>query len=156
MLYIILRFSIIGFVNKEITEVMNSPYLYATPMQALATKIFVLGKYILMLFLPLKLNYDYSFNQIPYTNFGDWRVLLSIVLQLALLIYALTQIGKKSLVAYGILFYFFSVFIVSNLVVDTGGVMGERFLFQASFGFLIAVVSVISILFQKINLNEKF
>lgn len=155
VLYIILRFSIIGFVNKEITEVMNSPYLYATPMQALATKIFVLGKYILMLFLPLKLNYDYSYNQIPYTNFGDWKVLLSITVQLALLIYAFKEIGKKNLIAYGILFYFLSVFIVSNLVVDTGGVMGERFLFQASFGFLIAVVSVISILFQKINLNEK-
>ncbi len=155
VLYMLLRFSIIGFVHKEITEVMNSPYLYATPMQALATKIFVLGKYIIMLFLPLKLNYDYSYNQIPYSNFGDWQVLLSIVVQLGLLIYALKEIRKKSLIAYGILFYFFSVFIVSNLVVDTGGVMGERFLFQASFGFLIAIVASISLLLQKISIEQK-
>ncbi len=153
--YIVLRFSIIGFVNKEITEVMNAPFLYATPLQAFATKMFVLGKYIVMLFFPVTLNYDYSYNQIPYTDFGDWRVLLSIIVQLALLIYAFMQISKRNLIAYGILFYFFSVFIVSNLVVDTGGVMGERFLFQASFGFLIAIVSVLSLLIQKIKLDEK-
>ncbi len=153
--YITLRFSIIGFVHKEIAEVMNSPYLYATPLEAFATKIFVLGKYILMLFLPLNLNYDYSYNQIPYTSFSDWRVLLSIAVQLVLLVYAFKEIGKKSLIAYGILFYFFSVFIVSNLVVDTGGVMGERFVFQASFGFLIAIVAVISLLIKKIIIDEK-
>ena len=153
--YIVLRFSIIGFVHKEITEVMNSPYLYATPLEALATKMFVLGKYILMLFLPLNLNYDYSYNQIPYTSFSDWRVLLSIAVQLALLVYAFKEIGKKSLIAYGILFYFFSVFIVSNLVVDTGGVMGERFVFQASFGFLIAIVAATSLLIKKIIVEEK-
>lgn len=108
-----------------------------------------------MLFLPLKLNYDYSFNQIPYTNFGDWQVLLSIVIQLALLIYTFKEINKKNLIAYGILFYFFSVFIISNLVVDTGGVMGERFLFQASFGFLIAVVAGISLLLQNFFIEQK-
>lgn len=134
---------------------MNSPYLYATPLEALATKMFVLGKYILMLFLPLNLNYDYSYNQIPYTSFSDWRVLLSIAVQLALLVYAFKEIGKKSLIAYGILFYFFSVFIVSNLVVDTGGVMGERFVFQASFGFLIAIVAATSLLIKKIIVEEK-
>lgn len=134
---------------------MNAPYLFATPMESLATKIFVLGKYIVMLFLPVTLNYDYSYNQIPYTNFGDWRVLLSLVVQLALLIYAFTQISKRNLIAYGILFYFFSVFIVSNLVVDTGGVMGERFVFQASFGFLIALIAVTEFLFSKIKLEQK-
>ena len=152
--YVGLRFSFLSISHKEITEVMNAPFLLATPAQALATKVFVLGKYLYLLFLPLHLNYDYSYNQIPYTDFGDWRVRLSVGFQIALLIYAFKEISKRNLIAYGILFYFFTMFIVSNLAVNTGGVLCERFLFQPSFGFLIALVTAANFFIQKIRRGE--
>ncbi len=73
LLYFLLRFSVIGFVQKSggIQEIMNAPFLYATAAEALATKLFILGVYIKMLFWPYPLSYDYSFNQIPYVDFSN-------------------------------------------------------------------------------------
>lgn len=153
-LYMMLRMAVIGFVHKNITEVMNAPYLYATVTQAFATKFYVLGKYMMMLFFPYPLSYDYSYNQIPYTDFSDGKVWLSIIVQGALLIFAFMKLKEKNIFAYGILFYFFSIFIVSNLVVDTGGVMGERFLYQPSFGFCICIAALAQLFFSKITLNN--
>ncbi|HAP00808.1 MAG TPA: hypothetical protein DCQ93_02675 [Bacteroidetes bacterium] len=154
LFYIGIRFSVMDFVHKDITEIMNAPYLRATGTEAFATKMFVLGKYLVMLFYPHPLSYDYSFNEIPYKNLLDWQVIMSSIVQLALLIYAFLEIRNKNLIAYGILFYFFSIFIASNLLVDTGAPMAERFVFQASFGFLIALVVLIEKLISKLKLNE--
>lgn len=153
-LYMALRVAVIGFVNKHITEVMNAPYLYATATEALATKLLVLGKYIVLLFYPNPLSYDYSYNQIPYTGFSDWRVWLSVIVQAALLIFAFIKLKEKNIFAYGILFYFFSIFIVSNLLVDTGGVMGERFLYQPSFGFCICIAALLQLGFSKLTFSH--
>jgi len=152
-LYLMLRVAVIGFAHKSITEVMNAPYLYATVTQALATKLFVLGKYIMMLFYPNPLSYDYSYNQIPYRNFSDGSVWLSIIVQTALLVFAFMKLRERNILSYGILFYFFSIFIVSNLVVDIGGVMGERFLFQPSFGFCICMAALAQSFFSRIPIQ---
>lgn len=154
VLYMAFRVAVIGFVNKHITEVMNAPYLYATATEALATKLLVLGKYIVLLFYPNPLSYDYSYNQIPYTGFSDWRVGLSVIVQAALLIFAFIKLKEKNIFAYGILFYFFSIFIVSNLLVDTGGVMGERFLYQPSFGFCICIAALLQLGFSKLTFSH--
>lgn len=142
--YMMLRVAVIGFTHKEINEVMNAPYLLATPVQAFATKLYVLLLYIKLLFVPYPLCYDYSYNQIPYKELTDIFVILSVVIQAALLIYAVWLLRKRDMMAFAILFYFFSIFIVSNLLVDTGGVLGERFLFQPSAAFSICLALALS------------
>ena len=159
VIYWLMRISFVPFVNNHITEVEDAPFLFATPAQQLATKLMVLGKYIVLLFWPNPLSADYSYNQVPYVTFSDWRVWLSIIVQAALLIYAVVKIRDKSLIAYGILFYFLSMFIVSNLVLDIGVLMAERFLYQASFGVCIAVVVAGNELLKKLNfknISQKF
>jgi hypothetical protein len=65
-------------------ELLNNPFLYATPIEAMATKIFINLKYFLLMLLPLKLSSDYSFNSIPFRTFASPEVWLSIFLLLGL------------------------------------------------------------------------
>jgi len=51
--------------------------------------------------------------------------------------------------SYAILFYFFSIFIVSNLVIDIGATLGERFLYQASLGFCMCIALLLFYVHQK-------
>ncbi len=143
LFYMILRIAVIGFTHKQIDEVMNAPYMLATPLQALATKLYVLLLYIKLLFFPYPLSYDYSYHQIPYRNIFDFWTIVSVLINGALLVYAAINIRRKDMLSFALLFYFFSIFIVSNLLVDTGGVLGERFLFQPSVGYVLALVLVL-------------
>lgn len=155
VVYSLLRIGVIGFKQTEIHEIMNAPFLLATPVEAFATKIYVLLIYIKLLFIPYPLSYDYSYNQIPYKNLSDVWVITSIVLQLALLVFAIYRVAKRDLLAFAILFHFLSIFIVSNLIVNTGGVLGERFLFQASLGFALAIGLLLGRIQQLYQLSMK-
>lgn len=155
VMYSLLRIGVIGFKQTEIQEIMNAPFLLATPVEAFATKIYVLLIYIKLLFIPYPLSYDYSYNQIPYKNLSDVWVISSIVLQLALLVFAIYRVAKRDLLAFAILFHFLSIFIVSNLIVNTGGVLGERFLFQASLGFALTIGLLLGRIQQQYHLSMK-
>ncbi len=160
-IYWLLLKTFVPFVPASTSDVivLNQPYLLATPAQRLATELLVLGKYMLLLFYPNPLNCDYSYNQIPYVTFSDWRVWLSIAVQAAFVLYALLKLKEKNLITYGILFYFCSIFIYSNLVNIGDLNFGERFLYQSSFGFCIALIVFCNEMIQKIkfkDLSQKF
>jgi protein O-mannosyl-transferase len=150
-IYVLMRISIVPVMANAGADVLNAPYLYATPIQHMATALMLLGKYMLLLFWPNPLSCDYSYNQFPYVSFSDWRVWLSTLIQAALVVYALLKLKEKNVVSYGILFYFCSIFIVSNIVIDVGTFIGERFLYQPSFGFCLAIVAAGNEIIQKIN-----
>jgi protein O-mannosyl-transferase len=157
--YWFLRSVFVPFVPNNTVSMLDAPYFFATSLQRLATELMVLGKYMLLLFYPNPLSCDYGYNQIPYVNFSDWRVWLSVLVQAALLLYALIKLKEKNIVAYGILFYFCSIFMYSNLVYIGVLNFGERFLYQPSFGFCLALVAFLNEVFQKINfknLTQKF
>ncbi len=153
--YALMRFSIISVLTTTGTKDIDfAPYLFATPVQHFATALMVLGKYMLLLLWPNPLESNYTYNQVPYVNFSDWRVWLSVLIQTALVIYALVKLKEKSLISYGILFYFCSIFMVSNIVIDVGTFIGERFLYQPSFGFCIAIVAAANEILQKIKFKS--
>jgi tetratricopeptide (TPR) repeat protein len=145
IVYLIIRFSFFG-TSGHSTEILNSPFMLADFQQRLATKTFILGKYLLLLFLPYPLSYDYSYGQIPYVNFSSVYVVITIIIYISLFVYALLTIKKKNVVAYGILFYLISISIVSNYLIDIGATMGERFLFQPSIGFAICIGALLSMI----------
>lgn len=146
-IYLLIRFSFFGAAGHS-TAILNAPFMYATFQQQLATKILILGKYLLLLFIPYPLSYDYSYNQIPYVNFSSIYVWIVLLIYVALFVYALINVKKKSVLAYGILFYLFSISIVSNFLVDIGATMGERFLFQPSVGFAICAGVLLATVFE--------
>ncbi len=155
-IYLAIRFSIIGFAHTApIPDINTMPYAYATTLQMIATIIFILGKYLLMLFFPHPLSSDYSYNQIPYVSFSNPLVWLTIVMYVAMFVWAVMKLKTKNIFSYGIFFYFITLFIVSNIVVDTGAIMGERFLYLPSLGLLIAVVYLLDKIYSRVVFINK-
>lgn len=142
IVYAAIRIGLIGFTHEEVKEIMDNPYLLATPSQKFATILYVFLIYYRLLFYPHPLTYDYSYNQIPYHDFSDKTVLLSIAILLLLIAHAVYWIQKKDTLSYCIFFFYTSIFIVSNIVINIGAPLGERFLYQPSVAFCIGIVTL--------------
>jgi tetratricopeptide (TPR) repeat protein len=148
LVFLVIRGSIIGWtLGDPPMELMNNPFVKLegnafVPFafgEWLATVIFTLGKYLLVLIFPYPLTHDYYPRHIEIMEFSDWQVILSMLVYLGLGVFALLKIGKRNVLAYSILFYLISLSIVSNLFFPVGTNMSERFLFMPSVGFAIAL-----------------
>lgn len=153
--YLVIRSMFVGVGKQgEITEVLNNPFVGASPLEARATQIYVLLKYIRLLIFPHPLSADYSWKTIPYNNFGErivW-VLLSIVVHVAMVYFMIRLIVKRHWMGFAIAFYLFHLFLVSNLAMPIGATMGERLIYHSSLGFamvagylLIGLIKIIQV-----------
>lgn len=105
-----------------------------------ATALYMMGKYLLRLVFPHPLSYDYSYNEIPLTSFASAKVIVSLLVCAALGVIAIRELKKKSLLSFGILFFFITISMTSNLIVLIGATMADRFLYVPSLGFCLVVV----------------
>ena len=133
--YLFLRLRAVGLHSAESGDILNNPYLLATTAEALATKIFVLLKYLGLLFWPHPLSSDYSFNQIPYRSFSDPSVILSSAIHVGLVVLAVVLILRRHWIGFAFAFYLAHLSLVSNLAIDIGATMGERLIYHSSLGF---------------------
>ena len=147
-IYIIMRANLAGIIGDRVTtDIMDDPYLHATLIQKLATISQVQLRYLVLLIFPYRLSYDYSYNQIPLVNWSNLIALVSIVLHIAALVYALKNIRRNKIVSYFIFFYFITFSIFTNLVFNIGTSMAERFAYMPSFGLCVLLAySLIKIL----------
>jgi hypothetical protein len=111
------------------TEVLNNPYLFANTEEKWATKIFVLLKYLQLLFYPHPLSSDYSFNTILYRKFSSWDTLLSLFTYLSLAGLTIWLFIKKHPLAFGLIFFFGNLLMIGNILMDIGATMGERLIY---------------------------
>jgi tetratricopeptide (TPR) repeat protein len=108
-------------------------------MEQKATAFLILGRYLKLLFFPHPLVSDAGHAQIPLTSFGDWKALLSFLIPVGWGGWALLNVKKKSVFAFGILFYILTLSITSNLVFNIGTSYAERLLYVPVLGFAIAI-----------------
>ncbi|MCW3127073.1 MAG: Tetratricopeptide 2 repeat-containing protein [Bacteroidetes bacterium] len=142
LVFLILRsiYTQTGAVTSESTEILNNPFLYlpqgtAGMLQRYATIIMTFLLYYKLLIFPHPLTHDYFYNEIPYVGVSNPWFIVSFVVTIGLLVYAVMGLRKKSLPSYAILFYFITFSIVSNLFINVGSLMTERFVFMGSVGF---------------------
>lgn len=152
LLYVLVKYHVTGLSFNDHETILNTPYLYATAEQAFATKMYVMLKYICLLFFPHPLSYDYSYNQIPYINFSDPLFLIASAVITGLILLALLTLKKKNIFSFCILYYFAGISIVSNFIFKIGAPMGERFLFQPSVGFALAAGFLIYLFISHVNI----
>ncbi len=139
VLYLALRQSIVGGGGDSMTDsLINNPFLGASIAEKYGTICYTFGEYLRLLFFPHPLTYDYYPYHIGLTGFGLVSI-LSLLLYVGLGVFALLKLPSKSVVAYGILFYLITFSIVSNVFVNIGVFMGERFLYFPSLGFCIVI-----------------
>jgi Tfp pilus assembly protein PilF len=85
---------------------------------------------------------------IPVTGWGNLQVMVSFVIHLGLFVYAVRKLREKHILSFAILYYFIAIAAYSNVVTPVAGIVGERFLFNASLGFVIASVYLIFRIFR--------
>jgi hypothetical protein len=140
ILYLILRFNTAGVpkFGQQINDLMNNPFLGMTPAEKFGSIMYTLGKYIALLFWPHPLSHDYYPYAIPKASIFTLIPLVSLLVYGGLLYTGFKGLVKKSVYSYAILFYLITLSIVSNIVINVGTFMNERFIFMASAGFCIA------------------
>ena len=149
-IFLLIRGSVLGGgFGDESGELLNNPFLKLVGGQYIpfdagekwAAIFIALGEYLRLLLVPHPLTHDYYPRVIELTTMSDWRAIGGLVLNAALAGYALWRLPQRDPVAYGILFYFISLSIFTNIVVNIGTNMNERFAFIPSLGFcLVAAV----------------
>ena len=139
VVFLAIRYAVIGFPKTEVAdELMNNPFLGMTGAEKYGTIIYTLGIYLKLLFFPHPLTYDYYPYHIPITGLGDLRFIISALLYVGLGVFALIRLPKRDAISFGILYFFATMTIVSNLFFPIGVFMNERFAYMASVGWAIA------------------
>ncbi len=159
--YIALRLSIVAQMNKDSdNDILNNPYAkVANDNEKLATQISTTLNYIKLLIYPKHLSADYSYNTLPYKDFSNPIVWLSLLVH-GVLIGMLVSFAKRALtfsskvtdiakrwvdiegariLCFALSVYLLNLFLVCNIFFNIGGTMGERLIFHSSVGFSIAV-----------------
>jgi protein O-mannosyl-transferase len=117
------------------TEVLNNPFLFASPSQAFATKVYILLRYLIVVFVPHPLISDYSFATIAYRDLGDWDFILSAISHIALIAAAVVLCIRRHVAGFAIVSYLLFLVPVTNFFFAVGATMREGLAFHASLGF---------------------
>ena len=142
VLYLLIRVDVIGYLlgsGKEVTALMNNPFVEASSSEKFATITYTLGRYFGLNLFPHPLTHDYYPYHIPILGWGDWRVLVSLLLHLGLVAFAILRWQKNRVLVFCIGFYLMTLFITSNIPFTVGTFMNERFLFMPSAAFMLAL-----------------
>ncbi|MCB9232410.1 MAG: DUF1736 domain-containing protein [Bacteroidia bacterium] len=142
-LYLLIRYDVMGYFlssGKEVTGLMNNPWVDATTGQKFATVFYTWLLYLKLLIFPHPLTHDYYPYQVPLIGFGDIRAILSVLVVFGLIGLAIWQMKKRTVLSFSILFFFLTFSIVSNFLFTVGTMMNERFMYISSLGFCLALV----------------
>ena len=158
LIYMIIRFKVMGFLMNAnpSTDIMNNPFYGLDGGQRLATIMYTLFVYLKLSFVPIELTHDYYPYHIPVSKFSDLIVLLSVAINVVLVGVMVYCLNKNRWITFGIAFYFICLSIVSNVVIDVGTFMNERFIFTASLGLCILFIALLNALNQKIDNGKKY
>lgn len=152
ILFLLIRTSVLGFdMGGTPMELMNNPYIKLSGNEyipfstgeKMATIIYTLGKYLVLLVFPHPLTHDYYPRHIDIMTFGSPMVLLSLLAYVGLIYIAWKGFKNRSITSFSILYFLLTTSIVSNIVFPIGTNMSERFMFMPSVGFAMLVAFVL-------------
>jgi hypothetical protein len=139
VLYLGIRSQVVPFGNDPSNaDILNNPYAYADGTERLATIIGTMINYLKLLLFPHPLTSDYSYNTIPYKDFANPIVWLSLVVHGCLVWLFFHYAKQRNVLAFAIAFYLINLGLVCNLFFNIGATMSERLIYHSSVGFCIA------------------
>ena len=149
--FLIVRQKVIGGnISLDQTSILDNFIVGSKdPITKLASAVMMLGYYLKSFLLPVSLCHEYGYNQIPLSEFGDWRFLISLLIHLAMGIFIIKSWKQKSLEAYGLLFYLITMSVVSNVIITIGTSYGERLYYVPSLGLIIFITAYAFRILQK-------
>lgn len=144
-LYMILRISAAGFpeLGMESKDIMNNPFLGMSGVEKYSTIGYTLLWYLKLLIVPYPLSHDYYPYAFSIMSLKDWQTWLAILVYGALAIWSVRGLIKKDRSVFPVLYYLITLSIVSNIVINLGTFMNERFAFMPSIGFCLCLVTLL-------------
>ncbi len=139
--FVLLRSAVLGTLTMQTINWVLNPLADAGYSTRLLTAAKVLGKYLWLLLVPLRLSADYSYNQVPLaTSVLEPDVLLPL-LGAGAVAWLLRR--RAPAVAFGLLAFLVTLVPVSNIFFLIGSIMAERQLYLPSFGLCVALAAVV-------------
>lgn len=113
-----------------------------------ATGIGILGRYILEVIAPFNLSYDYSYNQLPCLSFTSLPVIGTLIVVILSALIVIKTRKSHPEIAFGILFFFISIALVTNIFSLIGTTYANRLIYAPSLGIIISSVIGVFTLFK--------
>ena len=110
-------------------------------MNRVATSIRISAEYIGLHIFPLTLSADYWTGEAPIGDWGNWKVLISLLILLGIAGIGWMWRKKYPVIAWGIFFFFITLLPVSNFLFAAGFIKAERILYIPSMGLVIALAA---------------
>jgi tetratricopeptide (TPR) repeat protein len=148
-IFLLARQSAINLDPLPEKELMNNPFMYMTSPQKWASIIYVMGRYLWLQLFPYPLTTDYYPYHIPIMNFSDVSVIAFTLLYAAMGAFTLWGIFKRNKYAYAVVWFVVPLSIVSNIFVQVGTFMNERFIYISSIGFCMVLADFLIIQLPK-------
>lgn len=139
LVFLYIRSQVVGGVlDTEITpELLNNPFIHSSKGEEIATVIFTWLMYAKLIIFPYPLTHDYYPKQIAITNFSDPLVILTMIIVAISIVAILRGLLTKNIWAFGLIVFWATFSIASNLLFNIGTFMNERFMFVPVLGFFI-------------------
>lgn len=145
------KYQVLGTVTGQVpVDIVNYPYTEADTK--LSTTFLIFLHCIRLIVFPHPLTYDYSYNQIPAADFGSPLVLLGVLIAFVLAYFSFKGLLKRSILAFGVLFFCLTLAPALAFVFLRGGILAERFLYAPSLGFSITLAFLITHI-SKLNIQ---
>ena len=113
-----------------------------------ATGVGILGRYLLECIAPFNLSYDYSYHQLPCLSFTSLPVIITLVVVLLSALLVIKTRKTRPEIAFGILFFFITIALVTNIFSLIGATYANRLIYAPSLGILLAIVIGVFTLFN--------
>lgn len=165
-LFLILFFTYTGSGSFNVfTDLDNMLVANVSWNERMATTLFILGKYLQLLFFPHPLRYDYSYQTLSFTGFTDPVVWIILAVYLSMAGFMMFVLIKKAmgrmthplsdLVTFTIGWFLMGFAATSNLFFYIGSTMAERFMYVPSAGFIMFIFLVPILALSRSSLPEK-
>lgn len=129
--------------NKVVYHFENPQFTQSPGYSTWPLAFYTLYFYLQKLLWPHPLGFYYGYKMIPEVGWGTPEVIFSVVFHLAILAFAMWKLPKKNILSFAILYYFITLSIFTNMVIQLPGIVGERMAFFPSAGFCLAVTYLI-------------
>jgi len=160
VIYLLIRHSVLqGAMADEGVSIADNIVAGAKTFSTrTGTAFYILGLYLILLFFPNTLSYDYSFSHLQLVSLGNVFSIASLLVYAGVTVYASfllfiffkkntgaqTNNRTKAVIGFGILFFLITIFLFSNLVLTIGTSMGDRLMYFPSAGFCIVMAVLLT------------
>ena len=159
IIFLLIRHSILNssdMFSSAPPSVADNALMYAKDsLTQLTGAVAMLGFYLYKLIVPINLSFDLSFPEVKPAGINDWKFILSAVVLLFLLGWAIKGMKNRSPFSLALFFFFITVAVSSNIFMRIGTHYGERLMYVPSFGIVLLISMLIIHFLEKKESSSK-